>query len=346
MKRLSIIVPIYNVEPFVEKCLQCLVEQDIQSEDYEIICINDGSPDKSRDIVIKFQETNTNIVLIDQKNQGVSVARNNGIEKASGKYLLFIDPDDYVDTNSFKRLLKIADDNDAQVASLGFTVLNEDESIKSEVHHDEISDKIVKGIDAYLLTHSEGRPDPDRIYGILFNRDFINKFNFRFLAGVPYLEDGELMTRILCVADRCIFNEGSFYWRTTRPGSATNSGLFYSKYAIDGFIKSAVNLREFRDTMPIDGEHRKYLNQPVSKYVILSISATSRLSTIKTFLYVRSRLKEYNFRKLDLDGCHITYQRLGGLFNLSISLFYLYMLFRPIGLSIVKLLNRLKKSKN
>ncbi|MCU4173861.1 glycosyltransferase [Carboxylicivirga sp. N1Y90] len=342
MKRLSIVVPMYNVEPFVEKCLRYLVEQDIPQEEYEIICVNDGSPDNSRDIVLKFKEKYSNVVLLDQENQGVSMARNNGIDIATGKYLLFIDPDDYTDSNCFKNILQKADDNDAEVVHLGFTVLDEFDKEKAAVHHEGISTTVVEGIKAYSLCHVEGRPDPDRIYGILIKRDLLNTYKLRFLEGVPYLEDGELMTRISCIASRCLFIKGTFYWRTTRPGSATNSDLFYSKRAIDGFIKSASNLRVFRETLSLSVEQRQYLNQPIVKYVILSLSASSKFTDYKTYRYVRASLLKNNFNKLELEGIDKTYKKLGGFFNISISLLHCYLLFRPIGLSVKNILNKLK----
>ena len=82
--QLSIILPIYNVAPYVEKCIRSLEDQDIPKDTYEIICVNDGSPDNSQQIVEKLQQEFSNIILINQKNQGVSVARNVGIEKARG----------------------------------------------------------------------------------------------------------------------------------------------------------------------------------------------------------------------------------------------------------------------
>jgi glycosyltransferase involved in cell wall biosynthesis len=115
MKRLSIIVPIYNVENYVERCLRSLEDQNIPKDSYEIICINDGSPDKCREIIVGLQTEYNNIILIDQENQGVSCARNNGIKNASGKYLLFIDPDDYVDRDCLDGILNTADEYDAQV---------------------------------------------------------------------------------------------------------------------------------------------------------------------------------------------------------------------------------------
>lgn len=330
MTRLSIIVPMYNVEPFVEKCLCCLEDQDILSEEYEIIFVNDGSPDNSRDVVIRYQKKFDNIVLIDQENKGVSAARNIGIERAKGKYILFIDPDDYVETNSFGHALDAADEMKSQVSFLGFTVLNENGSIKNMVLNINTHYQIKSGIEAYIMSHIKDRPDPDRIYGILFDTVFLNRNNLRFLHGVPYLEDGELITRILCLADRCIFIRGSFYWRTIRPGSATNSTLFYSKLAINGFVKSAKNMRDFRDTMTLLPTQIEFMNQPIVKYVTLSISATGGFHNIKKFIKLYSTLKKNDFKNLKIEGCNNEYKKLGSLYNYSGFILYLYLNIRPL----------------
>ena len=79
MKRLSIIIPMYNVASYVERCIRSLENQDIPKEDYELICINDGSPDNCKEIIVRLQKEFSNIILIDQENQGVSRARNNGV---------------------------------------------------------------------------------------------------------------------------------------------------------------------------------------------------------------------------------------------------------------------------
>ncbi len=320
----------YKVELYVEKCLRCLEDQDIPRDEFEIICINDGSPDNCREIVIRFQKEYDNIILIDQENQGVSSARNNGIDRATGKYLLFIDPDDFVDTKSFKRVLNKADEHQAQVSFLGFTVLNENDTIRSKEHNEKFADLVKSGPEAYLMTHIKGRTDPDRIYGVLFISEFINKNKLRFLSGVPYLEDGEFNTRILCLAEKCVFIEGSFYWRTIRPGSATNSGLFNTQYAYNGFIKSAVNLRNFRDSMPLSNTQKVFMNQPIVKFVVLSIASTGKLSKFRKFLQVYFTLRENKFLILDLEGCNEEYKKLGGLYNVSPLLLYHYLVFRPV----------------
>ena len=98
----SIIIPVYNVEKFLRKCLTSLVEQTFQ--DREIIAVNDGSTDHSLDILREFEQKYDFITVIDQKNRGMSKARNRGLSLARGEYICFIDSDDYVAPNFLERL--------------------------------------------------------------------------------------------------------------------------------------------------------------------------------------------------------------------------------------------------
>lgn len=258
MKRLSLILPIYNVEPYLERCLRSILKQDIPKSDYEIICVNDGSPDNSSEVVISFQANYDNIILVEQENQGVSMARNNGVEKSTGKYVLFVDPDDFVDVNSFSRILKNSEKHHAEIAFLGFSFLNEDFTIRQQIFNEQHRDMIFTGTEAYEVSRDDGNTDPDRMWAILFNREFLEKYNLRFLPDVPYLEDGEFIARTLCLAERCVFDGYSFYQRTTRQGSATNSGLFYSERASRGFVIAACNLHNFQKNKEMNTAQRQF----------------------------------------------------------------------------------------
>lgn len=97
--KVSIIVPVYNVEKYLERCVCSLLNQDLPSSDYEIILVNDGSTDNSESIALSFAEKYDNIKLISQENQGLSGARNTGLANASGEYILFVDSDDFLKTN-------------------------------------------------------------------------------------------------------------------------------------------------------------------------------------------------------------------------------------------------------
>ena len=317
MTKLSIIIPIYNVDQYVEYCIRSLEEQDIPKEDFELICVNDGSPDKSRNIIESLQTEFCNIVLINQENQGVSKARNNGIEIANGKYLLFIDPDDYVESNCFNRILNIAEQNCVQVLFLGYTLLNLDGSIRKSILNSKEVGHSFSGIEAYYLTHKSERIDPDRMWAILFEREFINNKKLRYLANVPYLEDGELIARILCLAERCIFDGHSFYQRTLRLGSATNSTLFHSQQAINGFILAAQNLKSFQKAHELNSKQLDFLNQPICKFVLLAVNASFGRE-VKFMLFQTIKvLKDNDLIKLQLKGCRRHYKWCGKAYNLS-----------------------------
>lgn len=96
---LSFIVPVYNVEQYLDECLRSLVNQDIPPDDYEIICINDGSTDGSLKTLQSYAQRHQNIRVIDKVNEGVSVARNVGLDKARGEYIWMVDSDDFIAAN-------------------------------------------------------------------------------------------------------------------------------------------------------------------------------------------------------------------------------------------------------
>ena len=127
--KISVIIPIYNLEEYLENSLNSLVNQTI-FEQLEIILINDGSSDKSYSICEQFAKKYKNFVLIDNKiNKGVSNARNLGIEKATSKYICFCDGDDKLNDNSYETLLDLIEMSKADIAVTDFAVIHSDGSI-------------------------------------------------------------------------------------------------------------------------------------------------------------------------------------------------------------------------
>ena len=114
-KKLSVIVPIYNVEKYLKRCLNSLVNQSL--EDIEVICINDGSKDKSLDILRVFEKKYPDIIkVIDKQNEGVWKARMDGIKKATGDYIGFVDSDDYVNEDFALKLYSNAIRNESDIS--------------------------------------------------------------------------------------------------------------------------------------------------------------------------------------------------------------------------------------
>ncbi len=121
MPKVSIIIPVYNVEPYLRKALDSVVNQTLR--DIEIICINDCSPDNSLAILEEYAQRDSRIKIINQEtNQGQGVARNLGIDMATGEYLTFLDPDDWLELNACELLYNTARDNNAKVVRAAYTM--------------------------------------------------------------------------------------------------------------------------------------------------------------------------------------------------------------------------------
>lgn len=129
---LSIIVPVYNVEKYLRDCLESLLMQDLSEDEYEIICVDDGSKDSSPAILDEYAEKHANIRVIHKQNGGVSSARNVGIEAAKGEYLWFVDSDDCIMPNCLGQLCQIAKEHHPQWIRVGWKARDEVYSFKNE----------------------------------------------------------------------------------------------------------------------------------------------------------------------------------------------------------------------
>jgi len=126
MKLLSFIIPLYNSSQWLHKCLDSVLKQDIDEEQLEIICVNDGSPDNSADIVREYQAKHPqSIVLLEQENQGPSGARNNGMRYATGKYLCFVDPDDFVESNVYGTFVAKMEEHQLDMLRFNYQIVDE-----------------------------------------------------------------------------------------------------------------------------------------------------------------------------------------------------------------------------
>ena len=127
----SVIVPAYNVERFIKKCIDSLLDQSLQA--IEIIVINDGSTDETELVIRNNYRNETRVKYISQLNKGVSQTRNIGVDNARGKYLLFVDGDDYLGKDYIKNLVECADQKDSDLVVAGYTMIDETGKIQRSV---------------------------------------------------------------------------------------------------------------------------------------------------------------------------------------------------------------------
>ena len=321
--QLSIISPIYNVEPFLEKCIRSLENQDIPKDSYEIICVNDGSPDNCKQIILNLQKEFNNIILIDQENQGVSMARNNAMAVAKGDYLMFVDPDDFIASNCLSSKLKILKKFNLDVGYGDYIKL--DKNGKTIYTSDLFNslDKPLTGID-FFNSFFKGKSYlklPDRSTGIFFNRDFIISNKLFYVKDVPFLEDGELLYRIYTLAREVMFLETSFLHITSRSDSAVSSGVIYTNKAIEGFLKAVRNLKGFQNQFYKNSKEYIFLNQAIAKYLFLYLYTTNK-NWFNRYFKIKSFIKK-EFPKIDERGCSFFYAKYVKYYNHSLLCFYL-----------------------
>lgn len=125
---LSIIVPIYNVEQYVRACIESIYRQGLDEDRFEVVLVNDGTKDKSMEVIADIIQQHKNITVINQENQGLSMARNNGMAIAKGEYLLMPDSDDLLIENSVKPLLEKALETKADMVVADFVEMNDKET--------------------------------------------------------------------------------------------------------------------------------------------------------------------------------------------------------------------------
>lgn len=234
MIKYSFIVPVYNTEKFLKKCLDSLVNQTYK--DFEIIVVNDGSTDKSSNIISKYQKKYKNVIVIDKENEGLSMARNRGVQKSSGKYIIFVDSDDYVSNKLLEEVDKKIDDSDI----LRFQIATEDEEYtKINEYHEEGFESMC-GYDAFKYLSSYHFVEPAWCYVIRKNYYIENKFSFK--KGV-YHEDFGLIPYVIYKSRKVKSIDFIGYYYIQRNGSIMNNNDYKKT------VKKAFDMLEQYKTM-------------------------------------------------------------------------------------------------
>lgn len=211
--KLSIIIPMYGVEKYIEKCLMSCINQGNAKlgTDYEIICVNDGTKDKSAEIARQIASQYEGISVIDQENQGLSVARNTGTSVANGEYIWYVDSDDYIEEKCLERILPLLKDN-LDILQLKWRLVYEDGRPPQDVYVNAPAGAFT----GKEITEQGGlaAPAPFSVLRSLYIKE--NKFTF-----VPniYHEDSEFKPRVSYLAKKIAFDQGISYNYLQRGGS-------------------------------------------------------------------------------------------------------------------------------
>lgn len=201
MIRLSIIVPFYNVEKYIEQCIRSLYDQDIPKEEYEVICVDDCSPDGSRAIVERLQKEYPNLqLLIHERNKKLGGARNTGLKAAQGDYIWFVDSDDYLMPNVVQTLLAEAELLDLDILHFNFWE-DRPEGLRFFSKKELYESDVLHGIDFFFRQDGQWWQNNVIVWQKIFRRMFLLQHNLFFVEGIMF-EDNDFAIRTFSFANR------------------------------------------------------------------------------------------------------------------------------------------------
>lgn len=316
--RLSIILPTYNVEPWIERCIRSLEDQNLPSTDYEIIVVNDGSPDKSVVIARKLAEEFKNIEIVDQKNKGLSGARNTGMKHATGNYVLFVDPDDYVAKDCLSEMLFFVEDKNLDIGMFNYNVVALKGIIKQP--RSVVETKVISGIELFDIKIR------DSVWKYLINRKYLTDNALYFLESMVFLEDGEFMPRLHIKAVRTAFKDIPFYFYYVRSGSIITSNIAVTDKALEGYLKAFWNLKSLQKRSDLNDIEKIFLNRSIAKFVITPFEVNATRNGLKNFSEIKQKLKNEGITTIDSKGLKGINRRRALLFNFSPIALFSYLI--------------------
>lgn len=228
MEKISIILPIYNVKKYLANCIESLQRQ--THENIEIILVNDGSKDNSLEICKEYAEKDSRIIVIDKPNEGVAITRNKGIEAATGDYIAFVDPDDWVEPEMYASLLTHIKKWDSPVCLCNFY---KDTKRRSQPKVFEFEDEVLVAgeIVDKLITDMIGVSDllpkytmvMGSVWRGLYKRSFIEEHNLRFVPKLTIMEDLVFMVQVLLKCNKVAIDQKAWYHYVQHANSALHS---------------------------------------------------------------------------------------------------------------------------
>ncbi|ETJ20217.1 Glycosyltransferase family 2 [human gut metagenome] len=267
---LSIIIPVYNAENYLNECIEALLNQ--KFKDCEFIFINDGSTDKSINIIKEYISRDSRIKLLNQKNKGVSEARNIGILNSSGRYITFVDADDCIDKYIYEKVNQFLSKNNWDV--LIYNIEEEIDGIKNIIKYDFPSEKtfeeeyIKENIIPIFIREDKLNSVCNKVY----KKSFISSYKIKFPKGVALGEDCIFNINVFNQISTCGYlNYTGYYYRETK-NSATRNINFNSD------IKRALDIYKL--------DYNKIYNIKMEKEKLKKLKSIRLINTIKAYIYI------------------------------------------------------------
>lgn len=246
--KLSIIIPVYNLAQYIEKCLNSILNQPFK--DYEIICVNDGSTDNSLEILNRFKDK---ITIIDKENEGSGVARNVGIDRAQGEYIFFIDGDDWLEDNVLEKIVNKADELNTDILVFGGLSYYGDKGKNGGYSKNKLPKKYFNRVFSAEDIKKDIFKFPSTPWSKLYRREFLLKNNIRF-QHIKVGQDQLPFFHSMITAEKiAILPENIYCYRKNRKGSAMTvkkKKNFSPIYVFYGVEKLLINIDKLEEYTP------------------------------------------------------------------------------------------------
>lgn len=324
---LSIIVPIFNVEKYVRPCMESIFRQGLDEDCFEVIAVNDGSTDNSIKVIDDLLVKHHNISIVNQSNQGLSAARNTGIEKASGTYILFVDSDDLLVDNTLSTLLQVALKSHPDMLMADYIKMDEHQIESCKLPYSDCTFKATTGTELFLH-----QLDPRACYATnkLYSRDFLNKNHLRFTPGI-YFEDIPFTTACYLTAGTCIKSTCLFYIYRQRLSSICSTIDIHKIYDLNTILALLEDI--IRTKPDLQNCQRRQVAEIM--FATFSIALWYTVSDKQLFEHRKEIIKDLREKVHNLNFSNTIKQRMVSMVFRAMPCTYLY---------IRRLLGRLTKS--
>jgi glycosyltransferase involved in cell wall biosynthesis len=297
--KVSVVIPVYNAEKFIAECIQSLLIQTLK--ECEFIFVNDGSLDRSGEIIEEYQKSDGRILLFNQENQGVSTARNNGLDVAVGQYIGFVDADDFIEKDMYEKLYNTALENDADIVISNYE--SELEGQKFITKYPFTVGVVLKKdyIKQKVLPYFIEKDDLNTACNKIYREKLIKNNNIKFPANVSLGEDGMFNICSFSHATTIKYIDYTGYHYREVKGSATRDILQkdYFKRALEVYNSKWPELYlDELDKNKLEKKKAIKLINSVMSYIHIYFTPSNDLTFRKRYRYVSNMLENENVQKV------------------------------------------------
>jgi len=316
MKLLSIIIPVYNTASYLATCINSCLKQDIENDKYEIIIINDGSTDNSEQIITSFCKKNKNIFLYNRSNQGVSSARNFGLNKATGKYIIFVDSDDQITPNTLNQITTTIERRKNDFMILNSIINNKDIVYPFPTH---LRNKTLSGIELYKQNYTRGS-----VCGVIFLKYFLTTYNIDFSEEMTNGEDSFFMALSFIYGQSISYLDVNLYNIRIREGSASRVWDFEK---ITRLLNNIQIINKYITNNQLSTDQQSILESKAYTFVYNALYKTIEFNHLRHYPEIRKQILHYINFSIDINKAY-TLIKEKRLLNFSIDLYFLWIFLR------------------